>query len=66
MAVRLSDVSSIIGKKCIFCVFRPFNFYYYDGLQPKMSAGMIKLHECRKVERIGEETHQKPSKSVEL
>ena len=22
------------------------NFYYYDGLQPKMSAGMIKLHEC--------------------
>ena len=23
------------------------NFEYYDGLQPKMSAGMIKLHECR-------------------
>ena len=22
------------------------NFYYYDGLQPKMRAGMIKLHEC--------------------
>ena len=21
------------------------NFYYYDGLQPKMSAGMIKEHE---------------------
>ena len=24
MAVRLSDISSEIGKKCIFCVFRPF------------------------------------------
>ena len=24
MAVRLSDLSSITGKKCIFCVFRPF------------------------------------------
>ena len=23
-----------------------FNSYYYDGLQPKMRAGMIKLHEC--------------------
>ena len=22
------------------------NFYYYDGLQPKMSVGMIKEHEC--------------------
>ena len=22
------------------------NFHYYDGLQPKMSAGMIKEHEC--------------------
>ena len=22
------------------------NSYYYDGLRPKMSAGMIKLHEC--------------------
>ena len=22
------------------------NFYYYDGLQPKMSMGMIKEHEC--------------------
>ena len=22
------------------------NSYYYDGLQPKMNAGMIKLHEC--------------------
>ena len=22
------------------------NFYNYDGLQPKMSAGMIKEHEC--------------------
>ena len=22
------------------------NFYYYDGLQPKRSAGMIKEHEC--------------------
>ena len=21
-------------------------FFYYDGLQPKMRAGMIKLHEC--------------------
>ena len=21
-------------------------FFYYDGLQPKMSAGMIKEHEC--------------------
>ena len=24
MAVRLSDISSKTGKKCIFCVFRPF------------------------------------------
>ena len=22
------------------------NFYYYDGLQPKMSAGIINEHEC--------------------
>ena len=22
-------------------------FYYYDGLQPKISAGLIELHECR-------------------
>ena len=22
-------------------------FFYFDGLQPKMSAGMIKEHECR-------------------
>ena len=23
------------------------NFYYYDGLQPEMSAGIINEHECR-------------------
>ena len=23
------------------------NFYYYDGLQPKMSPGIINEHECR-------------------
>ena len=22
------------------------NFYYYDGLQPEMSAGIINEHEC--------------------
>ena len=22
------------------------SFFYFDGLQPKMSAGMIKEHEC--------------------
>ena len=22
------------------------NSYHYDGLQPKMSAGMIEMHEC--------------------
>ena len=22
------------------------NFYYYDGLQPKLSAGIINEHEC--------------------
>ena len=22
------------------------NFYYYDGLQPKMRAGIINEHEC--------------------
>jgi hypothetical protein len=25
------------------------NFYYYDGLQPKMSAGMINEHECSSI-----------------
>ena len=24
-------------------------FFYYDGLQPKMSAGMIKEHECKPI-----------------
>ena len=23
-----------------------FNFYYYDGLQPEMRAGIINEHEC--------------------
>jgi hypothetical protein len=27
-------------------------FYYYDGLQPKMTAGMIKEHECRVLQTI--------------
>ena len=26
------------------------NFQNYDGVQPKMRAGMIKLHECRLLE----------------
>ena len=28
------------------------NFYYYDGLQPKMSAGMINEHECMYLPRL--------------
>ena len=27
------------------------NFHHYDGLQPEMSAGMIKEHECMFVVR---------------
>ena len=51
--VRLSDISSKTGKKCIFCVFWPFvwmglNFQYYDGLQPKIRAGILNEHECIK------------------
>ena len=30
------------------------NFYYYDGLQPKMRAGIINEHEC--IIKIGPST----------
>ena len=33
-------------QKKIFLEWMGLNFYYYDGLQPKISAGMIKEHEC--------------------
>ena len=36
MAVRLSDISSKTGQKCIFCVFGPF--WAYDG-QPHGHIG---------------------------
>jgi len=34
MVVRMSDVNSKIGKKCIFCVFRPFLGLYQTVSRP--------------------------------
>ena len=36
LVVRLSDVSSKIGKTCIFCVFMPFLGLYWTASQPDM------------------------------
>ena len=34
------------------CEWMGLNFYYYYGLQPKMSVGIINEHECKKDKKL--------------
>ena len=50
MAVRLSEIGLKQPRNTKNAFFAGYGwnsfFFYYDGLQPKMSTGKIKEHEC--------------------